>query len=156
VNPAERASALVLSWAGMYTRRLPYPVAHARRAELASDLWEQRADGHGSGTPPAWVGLAILLRMAAGVPADLSWRHRQLAAAQGRPLRTAGQGAIVTQQQPGSLTALRQRLRTRRCRSCGERYPRRLPYCPVCKVRPGHDGIDRGADRPWAQPGFGP
>lgn len=156
MNPAERASALVMSWAGIYTRRLPYPVAHARRAELASDLWEQRADGRETGTPPPQVGLAILLRMAAGVAADLSWRHRQLAVAQGRPLRTAGQGAIVTEQHPSSFTALGRRLRTRRCKSCGERYARRLPYCPVCKTRPGHDGIDRGSDRPWAQGGFGP
>ena len=51
-------------------------------------------------------------------------------------------------------------VRTRRCRACATRHARRLPYCPVCKTRPGHDGIERDQDGPpWAGPvgfsGFG-
>lgn len=43
---------------------------------------------------------------------------------------------------------------TRRCTACRHRYRRRLPNCPVCKVRPGHDGLDTG--HRWAAGiGFG-
>jgi LPXTG-motif cell wall-anchored protein len=88
VTAADRAATLVAWWVAAYTRHLPAGVAQRRRAELASDLWEQRADGAASRTPPAAVALSILRRMAAGIPADLRWRQQQLAAAaQGRPLR---------------------------------------------------------------------
>jgi uncharacterized OB-fold protein len=37
---------------------------------------------------------------------------------------------------------VRARLRTTRCRGCGERYAKRLPYCPVCKHDPrGFAGV---------------
>jgi hypothetical protein len=40
------------------------------------------------------------------------------------------------------LRRLRARRRERRCRACGERYPKRLPYCPVCKHDPdGFAGV---------------
>lgn len=48
---------------------------------------------------------------------------------------------------------IRQLLTTRKCKACGERYRRKLPYCPTCKTLPGHDGIDRGRGD-W--PGAGP
>jgi hypothetical protein len=86
MTTADRAATLVSWWVATYTRHLPAEVARRRRAEVASDLWEQRADGAASGTPAA-VALSILRRMAAGTPADLRWRHQQLAAAQGRPLQ---------------------------------------------------------------------
>jgi hypothetical protein len=87
MSVADRAATLVAWWVAAYTRHLPAQVAQRRQAEVASDLWEQRADGAASGTPPTAVALSILRRMAAGVPADLRWRHQQLAAAQGRPLQ---------------------------------------------------------------------
>jgi hypothetical protein len=37
----------------------------------------------------------------------------------------------------GVLARLRRRWQTTRCLACGERYPRRLPNCPVCKNDPG-------------------
>lgn len=43
----------------------------------------------------------------------------------------------------GVWARLRHRLGTRACKACGERHSRKLPYCPVCKTLPGHDGIDR-------------
>lgn len=84
MSMADRAATLVAWWVAAYTRRLPAGVAERRQAEVASDLWEQRADGTASGTPAVAVALSILRRMAAGVPADLRWRHQQLTAAQGR------------------------------------------------------------------------
>jgi hypothetical protein len=84
---ADRAAALVAWWVATYTRHLPAEVAQRRRAEVASDLWEQRTDGDAAGTPAAAVALSILRRMATGIPADLHWRHQQLAVAQGRRLQ---------------------------------------------------------------------
>lgn len=52
----------------MYTAGLPDDVAAERRAELASDVWEQRHD-------PSYAGdRAIVARLLRGVPADLVWR----------------------------------------------------------------------------------
>lgn len=90
MSTADRTTALVAWWVATYTRRLPVEVAARRRAELTSDVWEQRAHGRAMGTPTAAVTLSILRRMAAGIPADLRWRHQQLAAAEGRPLRPGG------------------------------------------------------------------
>jgi hypothetical protein len=82
VTAADRAAGLVAWWVEAYTRHLPDEVAGRRRAEVDSDLWEQRAAGR-----RAWlVAFSILRRMAAGMPADLHWRHGQLAAARGRLL----------------------------------------------------------------------
>lgn len=36
----------------------------------------------------------------------------------------------------------------RKCKACDTRYRRKLPNCPVCKTKPGLDGIDRG--HTWA------
>jgi hypothetical protein len=80
-----RTTALVLRWVAVYTRRLDPEVAARRQAELASDLWEQRAHARQVGAPDPLVALSILRRAVAGVPADLHWRHHQLAAARGRP-----------------------------------------------------------------------
>jgi hypothetical protein len=80
MTAADRAAAVVARWVRFYTRQLPTEVAERRRAELASDLWEQRTHGRAAGGP----GFSILRRMAAGAPADLRWRHEQLAVARGR------------------------------------------------------------------------
>jgi hypothetical protein len=77
-------AAVVSWWVATYTRHLPTEVGERRRAEVASDLWEQRADGREAATGEFLVALSILRRMAAGMPADLRWRRGQLAAARGR------------------------------------------------------------------------
>lgn len=80
MTAGDHSAALVARWVAWYTRHLPTEVAERRRAELASDLWEQRADARAMGTP----ALAILRRMVVGMPADLRWRQEQLAVARGR------------------------------------------------------------------------
>ena len=80
MTAGDHTAALVARWVAWYTRHLPTEVAERRRAELASDLWEQRADARALGTP----ALAILRRMVVGMPADLRWRQEQLAVARGR------------------------------------------------------------------------
>jgi len=92
MTAADRATAAVSWWVSAYTRHLPAEVAERRRVEIASDLWEQRADGNASRTPAAMVALSILRRTSAGVPADLRWRRQQLAAAQGQPGAATGWG----------------------------------------------------------------
>jgi MYXO-CTERM domain-containing protein len=82
-GPDDLAAALVERWCLAYTRRLPSPEAARRRDELASDLWEQRAHGRAVSAPPVAVAVSILRRTAAGIPADLSWRHGLLAARPG-------------------------------------------------------------------------
>ena len=55
----------------LYTRGLPGSARADWRAEIASDLWEQRA-AFGDGLE---TEVAILSRCLRGIPADLSWRQ---------------------------------------------------------------------------------
>ena len=96
MSTADRMAALVTWWVARYTRRLPVEAAERRQAELASDLWEQRTYGRMVGASTAAVALSILRRMTAGMPADLRWRQRQLAATRGRPLGARGQPVLRT------------------------------------------------------------
>ena len=96
MSTADRMAAVVTWWVARYTRRLPAEAAERRQAELASDLWEQRTYGRMVGASTAAVALSILRRMAAGMPADLRWRHRQLAATRGRPLDVGGRPVLRT------------------------------------------------------------
>jgi hypothetical protein len=96
MSSADRAAAVVAWWVATYSRHLPAKVAERRRAELASDLWEQRAWGRAVGAAAPFVALSILRRMAAGMPADLRWRQRQLAATRGRPLVRGGRPVLRT------------------------------------------------------------
>jgi hypothetical protein len=96
MSNTDRAAALVAWWVATYSRHLPAKVAERRRAELASDLWEQRAWGRAVGAAAPYVALSILRRMAAGMPADLRWRHRQLAATRGRPPVPGGRPVLRT------------------------------------------------------------
>lgn len=67
------AERLALWWVDRYTRGLTAAARGDRRAELESDIWEQRA---APGASKA-TQLAILSRCVRGVPADLSWRRAQ-------------------------------------------------------------------------------
>ena len=96
MSTADRTVALVFWWVATYSRHLPAEVAERRQGELASDLWEQRAWGRTVGAPAPAVALSILRRMTAGMPADLRWRQRQLAATRGRPLGARGQPVLRT------------------------------------------------------------
>jgi hypothetical protein len=96
MTATDRTAALVLRWVGVYTRRLDPEVSASRRAELASDLWEQGAHGRRVGAPDSVVALSILRRAVAGVPADLLWRRQQLATARGRPARARRRPAAST------------------------------------------------------------
>ena len=96
MSTTDRTVALVSWWVATYSRHLPAEVAQRRQGELASDLWEQRALGRAVGAPASAVALSVLRRMTAGMPADLRWRQRQLAATRGRPLGARGQPVLRT------------------------------------------------------------
>jgi hypothetical protein len=66
---------LCVGWVFWYTRRVPWPVAAARRDEMLSDLWEQADDATRSGQGHFAHQLAVIRRSLAGVPADVSWRR---------------------------------------------------------------------------------
>lgn len=67
-----RVDAAVLAWCRWYTADLPDDVATERRAELASDLFEER------GRAGARATGSILGRAVRGIPADLAWRGARL------------------------------------------------------------------------------
>lgn len=69
---AGRAETAVLAWCHWYTADLPDDVAAERRAELASDLFEER-EHSGPDATASIVGRAIR-----GIPADLAWRGARL------------------------------------------------------------------------------
>jgi hypothetical protein len=72
----ERAAELVTRWVRLYTRELPTPVGRRRVDEIDADLHDHIAHARASGTGDLRIALSILSRMARGVIADASWRHR--------------------------------------------------------------------------------
>jgi hypothetical protein len=72
-------------WVDYYTGWVAAEASERRRAEIESDLWEQRADACARNLPPSAVRLSIARRVIAGIPADLLWVHTQRLAARGRP-----------------------------------------------------------------------
>jgi len=68
-------------WCEFYTRGLPAAVTAERREELAADVQDQLEWGASQGIPVQATARAIRWRAIRGVPADLSWRRSQLAAA---------------------------------------------------------------------------
>jgi len=75
------AAGLARQWVVWYTRRVGVEAAERRRAEIASDLWEQQAEAHRAGAPSWWLALSITRRVLAGMAADLIWAHTQRSAA---------------------------------------------------------------------------
>jgi hypothetical protein len=65
-------AAAVRAWTRLYTWRLPPSIRNARRAEIASDLWEFEHDPERGSEDAA--AFHVLARLAIGIPADLSWR----------------------------------------------------------------------------------
>lgn len=64
------AVSLVRTWTRVYTTGLPAALRERRIAEIESDLWEHGHDSPG----PVVNSLAIVRRLAAGIPDDLGWR----------------------------------------------------------------------------------
>ncbi len=71
---ASVASRIAGGWTAAYTLGLAVAVRDARRAEIASDVWEQHQESVADGLP-LWrfVG-SVFGRVVRGAPADLLWR----------------------------------------------------------------------------------
>jgi hypothetical protein len=82
---ARRSAGLVRRWVGLYTRGLSVDVRDGRRAEIEADLWDQLEEAKLSGRPERSTGADILMRLARGLPADLSWRMALWADREVRP-----------------------------------------------------------------------
>ena len=68
------AIALAQAWVRLYTAGLRPNVRDGRRAEIASDLWEQQQAASVLENRSGGTALQVLARVLLGVPADLSWR----------------------------------------------------------------------------------
>jgi hypothetical protein len=86
---ARLATALVRLWTHVYTCGMERPVRDARRAEIASDLWES---AQGSSDDPLSGG-HIVARLLLGVPDDLTWRAVHISAGDAR--RAVGIAAAI-------------------------------------------------------------
>ena len=92
----ELAVRLVRAWTRVYTWRLPWRVAEARRAEIESDLWEFRQDVWLEAGPLRGA-FHILMRLVAGIPDDLRWRSEsRLSRALSRTTTAMIAGAAAT------------------------------------------------------------
>lgn len=80
----DRAEALVLGWARLYTRGVDGGTRDRRLQELASDCFEQRRWGGEVGASPTAVATSMVARTLAGIPADLLWRQVQIATSRDR------------------------------------------------------------------------
>lgn len=69
---------LLRRWVGLYTRGLPVDVGGRRREEIEADLWSQLEEAGLMGRSDRETSGEILVRLIAGIPADVSWRlaHR--------------------------------------------------------------------------------
>lgn len=67
------ATSLALAWVRLYTGRMPSDIRTARRAEVASDLWDHHADAMADGVPPMVAASHMLLRTCLGLFDDLMW-----------------------------------------------------------------------------------
>jgi hypothetical protein len=79
----ELAERLARGWVWLYTLGLRPEARAARRAELASDLWEHRRDAADTGASD--FAAAVLRRVLAGMPSDVLWRVEARGSAPGVP-----------------------------------------------------------------------
>lgn len=84
----ERASAFAVAaarkWVDWYSGLVEPVAGERRRAEIESDLWEQKADARGTGRPDVGVAIAIVLRVAGGMADDALWVRAQRLALRSR------------------------------------------------------------------------
>jgi hypothetical protein len=68
------AVGLTRAWVAIYTKGLPAELRDARRAEIDSDLWEQRQVAGLDDEPPGETALQLFARLLLGIPSDITWR----------------------------------------------------------------------------------
>ncbi len=68
------APRVVRWWTATYTAGLASSVRDARRAEIASDVWEHSEDMAAGGETLLGRAIGVVSRLVRGIPADLLWR----------------------------------------------------------------------------------
>jgi hypothetical protein len=68
------AACAVRRWVGLYTRGLPADLRDGRRDEVEADLWSHVEDSRLTGRSDRSTAAEILVRLVAGLPADVTWR----------------------------------------------------------------------------------
>ncbi|QIG38626.1 hypothetical protein G5T42_03250 [Microbacterium sp. 4R-513] len=81
---AEAAAAVARHWVRWYSGLVGTEAAERRRAEIESDLWEQRAEARETGRRSVAVAGSIAWRVVGGVPDDLLWVRTQRLAMRGQ------------------------------------------------------------------------
>jgi len=72
------ATAIVRAWTWLYTAGLDPDARDDRRAQIESDLWDQKDEATEQGAAPLAMSVHVLARLALGIPDDLLWRGEQL------------------------------------------------------------------------------
>lgn len=80
------SAGLVRGWVDLYTRGLPAELRDGRRDEIAGDLWSQLEEAAVTGHSARATSSEILVRLVAGIPADITWRFEHRG---DRPMTTA-------------------------------------------------------------------
>jgi hypothetical protein len=88
------AACLVRRWVALYTHGLPAEPRDRRREEVAGDLWSQAEDSRELGRGDGATATDMVIRLIAGIPADVSWRleHRSRPA----PSAIRGERSLAT------------------------------------------------------------
>ena len=73
-TPLTCAGAVTRAWVYVYTARLSMDIRDRRRAEIASDVYEQSLADSAEQRHLARTALSIGMRCLLGIPADLAWR----------------------------------------------------------------------------------
>ena len=76
--PLLLAGSLTRGWVRAYTAGLPTRIRADRKAEIASDLWEQATEGGIEGESANAVAAHIFGRTVLGMPADVAWHLGEL------------------------------------------------------------------------------
>lgn len=88
------AASIVRVWTWIYTAGMSPRERTARRAEIASDVWESVHDSAERGESPLIAAAHLLLRLVTGVPDDLMWRM-EYTINRGRPVRRSITFALI-------------------------------------------------------------
>ncbi len=76
--PLLLAGSLTRGWVQAYTAGLPTRIRAHRKAEIASDLWEQATEGGTEGESANAIAAHIFGRTVLGMPADVAWHLGEL------------------------------------------------------------------------------
>lgn len=95
----------VLRWVDFYSRRVPPGLAHDRRQELISDMYEQLADAERRGFALGAASRSIAIRAVRGVFADITWGR--INSKQGAEIMTVSREAnAVDRSRSGQVAAV--------------------------------------------------